>query len=65
LTRYPLNNEEEARIQAGITSDPDNPELTDAQLSSARPFADALPEQAESIRRAHESRDPAALKRTD
>ena len=60
MTRYPLNNEEEARIQAGIASDPDNPELTDAQLASARPFAEVFPELAASIRRARDSRDPAA-----
>jgi len=60
VTTYPLTSEEEARIQAGIASDPDNPELTDAQLASARPFAEVFPELAASIRRARESRDPAA-----
>ncbi|MGQ3671643.1 BrnA antitoxin family protein [Xanthobacter sp. TB0136] len=30
----------------------DNPELTDAEMAQARPFAEALPELAESIRRA-------------
>ena len=29
---------EEARIQAGIKADPDNPELTPGQLSRMRPF---------------------------
>ena len=65
MTRYPLTDEEEAVIQAGIASDPDNPELTDAQLASARPFAEVFPELAASIRRARASRDPVALKRTD
>jgi hypothetical protein len=27
--RYEISDEEEARIQAGIARDPDNPELTD------------------------------------
>jgi len=65
VTRYPLTHEEEAGIQAGIASDPDNPELTDAQLASARPFAEVFPELAASIQRARESRDPVASKRTD
>ena len=65
MTRYPLTHEEEAVIQAGIASDPDNPELTDAQLALARPFAEVFPELAASIRRARACRDPAASKRTD
>lgn len=47
----PLSDEEEARIQAGIAADPDAPELTEAQLAAARPFADVFPDLADSIRR--------------
>jgi len=37
--RFRLNTSaEEARIQAGIKSDPDNPELTPEQLARMRPF---------------------------
>lgn len=37
------SDEEEARIQAGIAQDPDNPELTDEELASMRPARDVLP----------------------
>ncbi len=41
----------EAEIQQRIASDPDAPEATDEQLAQARPFAEAFPELAASIRR--------------
>ncbi|WP_276120305.1 BrnA antitoxin family protein [Pararhizobium qamdonense] len=47
----PLTDEEEARIQAGIAADPDNPEWTEEDFKRARPFAEVFPEFAESIRR--------------
>jgi uncharacterized protein (DUF4415 family) len=47
-----LSRAEEARIQAGIVSDPDNPELTDAELASLKPFAEVFPALADSIKRA-------------
>jgi uncharacterized protein (DUF4415 family) len=47
----PITDEEEARIQAGIAADPDNPEVTDAQAAQARPFAEAFPELAKNLRR--------------
>jgi uncharacterized protein (DUF4415 family) len=47
----PLTDEEEARIQKGISEDPDNPEWTEENFRNARPFAEAFPELAESIRR--------------
>ena len=47
-----LTDEEEARIQRGIASDPDNPEWTEEDFKNARPFAEVFPELAESIRRA-------------
>ncbi|OCJ17793.1 hypothetical protein A6U87_02345 [Rhizobium sp. AC44/96] len=46
-----LTDEEEAAIQRGIAEDPDNPEWTEEDFKNARPFAEVLPELAESIRR--------------
>jgi uncharacterized protein (DUF4415 family) len=48
----PLTDEEEARIQAGIAADPDNPEWTAEDFAKAKPFAEAFPELAASIKRA-------------
>ncbi len=39
----PITEEEEARIQAGIAADPDNPELTEADFQAMRPAAKVLP----------------------
>ncbi|MBY3616627.1 hypothetical protein HJA81_25625 [Rhizobium bangladeshense] len=47
----PLTDEEEADIQRLIASDPDNPELTDGQIASARPFREVFPDLAASIDR--------------
>lgn len=47
----PITDAEEARIQAGIAADPDNPEVTAAQAHQARPFAEAFPELAATLRR--------------
>lgn len=55
----PISDEEEARIQALIASDPDAPEATDEQLARARPFAEAHPDLMASIRRAR-GRPPVA-----
>lgn len=65
MIRHPLNDQDEARIQDGIASDLDNPELTAAQLASARPFAEVFPELAGSNRRTREYPDPAAATLTD
>ena len=46
-----LTDEEEAEIQAMIAKDPDNPEITDEQAKTGRPFAKAFPDLAESIKR--------------
>ena len=51
----PISDEEEARIQALIASDPDAPEATDEQLSQARPFAEAHPDLMGSIVRERSS----------
>ena len=50
----PITDAEEARIQAGIAADPDNPELTEADLARARPFAEAQPELLRRILQARE-----------
>lgn len=50
-TLPPITDAEEARIQAGIAADPDNPEMTDEEARTARPFADAFPDLAASLRR--------------
>lgn len=47
-----ITDEEEARIQRGITLDPDNPEWTAEDFRNARPFAEVFPDLMESIRRA-------------
>ncbi|MBB6469585.1 BrnA antitoxin family protein [Aminobacter carboxidus] len=48
----PLTDAEEAEIQRKIASDPDAPEATDEQLAQAKPFAEAFPELAASMKRA-------------
>jgi hypothetical protein len=42
-----LSNADEARIQAGIAADPDNPEWTARDFRRAKPIAEALPALAE------------------
>lgn len=37
-------DDEEAAIQRGIAQDPDNPELTDAQMAELRPASEMTPE---------------------
>ncbi len=51
MTRKTLNDAEEASVQAMIASDPDAPEATDEQLAQAKPFAEAFPALADSIRK--------------
>ena len=46
-----ISDAEEARIQKMIASDADSPELTDADMASAKPFAEAFPALAETMRR--------------
>lgn len=48
----PLTDEQEGRIQAGIAADPDNPEWSAEDFARAKPFAEAFPELAASIKRA-------------
>jgi uncharacterized protein (DUF4415 family) len=48
---HPLTDEEEARIQAGIAADPDNPEMTEEQMAELRPFAEVCPDLMASIKR--------------
>lgn len=47
-----LTDEEEAEIQKLIAADPDDSDITDEEMVQAKPFAEALPELMESIRRA-------------
>ena len=47
----PITDEEEAEIQRMIAEDPDDYEATDEELAQAKPFAEAFPDLAESIRR--------------
>jgi uncharacterized protein (DUF4415 family) len=49
--KRPLTDDEEAEIQRMIASDPDNPELTDAQIGRLQPFAELFPALAESAKR--------------
>lgn len=51
MTRKLLTDAEEARIQKGIASDPDNPEWTEEDFAQACPFAEVFPELAEKMRR--------------
>jgi uncharacterized protein (DUF4415 family) len=46
-----ISDADEARIQKQIASDADAPEATDEQLAQAKPFAEAFPTLAESIKR--------------
>jgi uncharacterized protein (DUF4415 family) len=45
-----ISDAEEARIQAGIAADPDNPEWTEQDFRRARQFASAFPALAKSRR---------------
>jgi uncharacterized protein (DUF4415 family) len=47
-TRRMLSDAEEARIQAGIAADPDNPEWTANDFRRAKPFAKTFPALAKS-----------------
>lgn len=44
LKLKPLTDAEEARIQAQIADDPDNPESTDEELAQAKPMSEAMPD---------------------
>lgn len=48
MTKKPLS---EAKIQAMIASDPDTPEVTDAQIAQAKPFVEAFPALSEEMRK--------------
>lgn len=50
--RRRITDAEEAEIQKMIAADPDDEELTEEQAAQGKPFAEALPELMESIRRA-------------
>jgi uncharacterized protein (DUF4415 family) len=42
-SKRPLTDKEEAEIQRMIASDPDNPELTDEEITNLRPAKEVLP----------------------
>ncbi|MCX7568338.1 BrnA antitoxin family protein, partial [Sulfitobacter sp. F26169L] len=46
-----ISDAEEARIQKMIASDPDAPEVTPEQATKAKPFAEAFPALAETMRK--------------
>ncbi len=48
-SKRPLTDAEEAEIQKMISSDPDNPELTDEQIRELRPFREVFPDLAAAI----------------
>jgi len=52
MTDRTLSDADEARVQSMIASDPDAPEATDEQLAQARPFTEAFPVLAETLRKA-------------
>ena len=45
-----VSDAEEARIQAGIAADPDNPEWTARDFRRAKPFTEMFPELARNLR---------------
>jgi uncharacterized protein (DUF4415 family)/uncharacterized DUF497 family protein len=51
MKKREMTDEEEARVQRMIASDPDAPEATDEELAQARPFAEAFPALAEAMRK--------------
>ncbi len=51
MTATKISDAEEARVQQMIASDPDAPEATDQQLADARPFAEAFPDLAATMRK--------------
>lgn len=52
MTPKTISDDEEARIQAMIASDPENPEWTDEEMAQAKPFVEAFPALAENMRKA-------------
>jgi len=46
-----LSDEEERRVQQGIPADPENPEWTEEDFRSAKPFGEVFPSAAENRRR--------------
>lgn len=57
----PISDAEEARIQAGIAEDPDNPEWTEEDFRTAKPFAEVFPDLAASIARSARPKEAVSL----
>jgi hypothetical protein len=53
-----VSDAEEARIQAGIAADPDNPEWSPRDFRRAKPFVEMFPALAESRRRRDRKNSP-------
>ena len=53
-----LSDAAEARIQAGIAADPDNPEWTAEDFKRAKPFAEVFPDLAASRRGRGPQKEP-------
>jgi uncharacterized protein (DUF4415 family) len=49
--KRPLSDLDEAEIKRRIAADPDNPEITDAQIAKRKTFSEAFPDLAASIKR--------------
>jgi uncharacterized protein (DUF4415 family) len=56
-----LTDEEEARVQRGIAADPDNPEWTEEDFKSARPFAEVFPDLAAGRRGRGPQKEPTKI----
>ncbi len=56
-----LSDAEEARIQAGIAADPDNPEWTAQDFRHAKPFAKVFPSLAENRRGRGPQKEPTKI----
>ena len=59
--RHALSEADEARIQAGIVADPDNPEWTAKDFRRAQPFAKTFPGLAKSRRVRPPQRQPTKI----
>lgn len=51
MSKRPLSDAEEARVQRMIASDSDNPEWTNEDFAKAKPFAEAFPALAKEMRK--------------
>ena len=57
-----LTDTEELAVQAMIAADPDNPEITEAQVAQLRPFSESMPLLATALKRGP-GRPPAEIRK--